>query len=341
MTPGFPLALPLGGASGAPALPVTPAGAIFHRPDGAPWRYRAVSAFRLCRRFADGEDIQPFLDAYRGWNALRVWDYVGPGWGADAWDACTPAQWLAFIQHANARGFLVELTLLTDDDPARIEPARRLVRALGQVPTLALVLEAGNEPTTHKLIDTHALRGTLESAVFPHSSGDYEDSTRWYGTYYTCHTARTHDWVRRAHDLLEFFTGAGPDQPTHPHPVPCLGDEPGKLQDVGAIPTEWRAYFGACALLGGGACFHAETGKHARVPTDAERRVAAEALVGLLAFPADAPLGPYRRIVEPGQPEHARTYVVGDCAVRCQQIGVEFPEPGWTPLDADGILWTR
>lgn len=273
-----------------------------------------------------------------------MWDYTPvKDWGTDAWDSCTAAQWDAFCDYVGARGWRVEITLLTDDDPARIEPAKRLVKdgAAGNV-----LLEAGNEPTTHKAIDTGALRSTLESQGVPYCSGDYEDSNRWYGSYYTCHTARTFDWTRRAHDLLEFYTGAGPDKPHPPRHVPCLGDEPGKLQDVGAVATEWRAYFGACALLGGGAGFHSETGKHGKRPTPDEKLLAAEALFALNAFPADAPKGLYRRIVEPGNEpggptDFARTYVVGNYAVRCQQIGTAFPEPGWTAIDADGILWRR
>ena len=308
---------------------------------GQPWRYRGVSAFKLCARFSSGEDIQPFLDAYQGFNTLRVWDYVGDGWGADAWHGNTADEWIAFIRYVGARGWWVELTLLTDDDPARIDPARRLIDALAASDVDNVLLEAGNEPTTHKQIDTHALRSSLEASGFPYCSGDYEDSDRWYGTYYTCHTARTHDWSRRAHDLLEFYNGDGPDKPTHPHHVPCLGDEPGKPQDVGAVLADWRAYFGGCAIMGGGGTFHSETGKLAKVPDLTDLACAGAALEGLMAFPAGVPGGPYRRIVENGQPPDARTYVVGDCMVRSQQNGTAAPEPGWTSLDPDGVLFSR
>lgn len=333
-----------------PLSPLTTDGPIFLS-NGQPWRYKAVSAFRLCRRFADGENIDGFLDDYAGYNVLRVWDYTPvKDWKGDAWESCSPEQWIAFLRYVNARGWRVELTLLTDDDSARLEPARRLVAALkkadGIGQTFGLLLEAGNEPTTHKAIDTAALRRVLEQSSFPYCSGDYEDSDRWYGSYYTCHTARTRDWVRRAHDLLEFYTGAGPDKPHPPRRVPCLADEPGKPQDVGAVASEWRAYFGACALMGGGACFHSETGKHGRRPTSEERRLAGVALEALDVFPADAPKGPYRRIVEPGNEpggptKDSRTYVVGNYMVRCQQVGTRAPEPGWTAIDADGVLWRR
>lgn len=325
---------------GDPVGLLVPSGPFFTL-RGVPWRYKGVSAFKLCARFSAGEDIDPFLDAYAGFNVLRVWDYVGDGWGAEAWHGNTPDEWIAFLRYVNARGWWVELTLLTDDDPARIEPATRLVHAIEGTDIDALLLEAGNEPTTHKHIDTAALETVLRESGYPYCSGDYEDSDRWYGTYYVNHTARTADWCRRSHDLLEFYTGAGPDKPTHPHHVPCLGDEPGKMQDVGGIVTEWLAYFGGCAIMGGGATFHSETGKLALPPTAEERALAWHALFAFNAFPADTPNSPYRRIVEAGQPPEARTYVVGNCAVRSQQVGTAFPEPGWTSLDPGGVLWRR
>jgi hypothetical protein len=148
------------------------------------------------------------------------------------------------------------------------------------------------------------------------------------------------EWPRRAHDLMEFYGGGGPNAPTDPpHRFPIVADEPAKLQDVGGNRVQdWRAYFAACALLGGGATFHSESGKFARLPTDDERPLIAAALEGLTAFPADAPLGSYRRPVE----HSLRTYVVGEqWMVRIRPETPEAPEPGWSALDADGILWRR
>lgn len=345
MSEGFTLAQRMGLDGPSQVGLLQPDGPIF-RLRGEPWRYKGVSAFKLCDHFRWGrmDLVDSFLAAYQGFNVLRVWDYVGAGWGAQAWNSSPPDVWVEFLRYVGGKGFWVELTLLTDDDPTRIDPARALVWVLAAASVKNLLFEAGNEPTTNKAIHTAALQSVLASTPFPFSSGDYEDSTRWFGTYYTCHTARTSDWPRRAHDLLEFFTGDGPDQPTHPHKVPCVGDEPGKREDVGGHPLEWRAYFGGCALMGAGATFHSETGKFGQPPTSAEVALAGEALLGLSIFPPDAPIGipaTYRRIVEPGQSPTARTYVVGSHAVRSQQSGLAFPEPGWTSLEPGGILWTR
>lgn len=324
--------------TGNAQAPLTFDGPIFVL-EGQPWRYKAVSAFKLCRLHADGVDIDPFLRDYDGFNVLRVWDYVT--WSGTGWESCTPEQWVAFIRYVGSKGWRVEITLVTDDVSSRIGYAKFLAHALASEGLTNVLFEGGNEPTTHKNINTAALRQTLESSGLPYTSGDYEDSDRWYGNYYTCHTARTSDWPRRSHDLYEFYTGAGPDKPTHPHHVPCLGDEPGKLQDVGAVPADWLAYFGACSIMGGGACFHSETGKYAARPTNLELELSRIALEGLNAFPTDAAKGSYRRIVEPGQLPDARTYVVGNCMVRSQQVGLSAPEPGWQPLDSYGVLFTR
>lgn len=334
------MARPIGAPVAGPVGLLVPDGPVFLF-QGQPWRYKGVSALKLCHRHAQGEDIEPFLNSYPGFNVLRVWDYVGDGWGADQWTGNTPAEWVNFIAFVGARGWWVELTLLTDDDPARIVPAIQLANAISGAAVDNVLLEAGNEPETHKSIDTEALRDALEASGFPYCSGNYEDSDHWFGTYYVNHTARNTSWPRYGHDLYEFFTGAGPDKPTHPHRVPCLGDEPGKVQDVGAVLADWRAYFGGCAIMGGGATFHSETGKLATVPTLTELACAGAALEGLDAFPADAPRGAYRRIVEEGQSQESRTYVVGNCMVRSQQHGTAAPEPGWTSLDADGVLFTR
>lgn len=311
-------------------------GRIFRTADGQPWRWRGVSAFKLLDRFARGEDVSSFLNAYKGYNLLRVWPYVpAKDWGAKAWDAPPAGVIRDFVQAMGARGFYVELTLLTDDDTGRLAWAKALVPQLGAPPNL--LLEAGNEPTTHKSIDTAALRGVLQASGCLYASGDYEDSARAYGSYGVFHSSRDDQWPRRAHDALEYFAGGGPNAPTDPaHRYPWVADEPAKLQDVGGDRvSDWRAYFGAASLLGAGATFHSETGKYALPPTPEEAQLAAAALEGLNAFPADAPNGPYSR------PDDAslRTYIVGNSMVRIRPTG--SGPSGWMAIDRDGILWRR
>jgi hypothetical protein len=62
-------------------------------------------------------------------------------------------------------------------------------------------------------------------------------------------------------------------------------------------------------------------------------------LAGLSAFPNDAVLANYERIVEEGVT--LRTYKVGNAMVRIRPNNPTPPEPGWTSLDPAGILFTR
>lgn len=318
--------------------PLTRSGPIFVC-DGEAWRWKGVSAFKLCRRFANGENIQPFLDAFRGYNLLRVWDYVT--WNTTGWESCNTKQWLDFLSYVGAQGWYVELTLLTDDNPARIASAKALVNGLAELAPHNLLLEIGNEPNIHKNIDVASLRQTCEASGFQFASGLNEvPANEWFGSFLTAHTPRDSEWPRKCHDLLEYYNGGGPGSPTDPpHHVPCVADEPIRPDQANFDERDFRAYFGGCAILGGGATFHFENGKYGQPPNAAESLCATNALQGLDAFPSAAPKGPYRRIDEQGKT--SRTYVVGDCMVRIRPTTASAPEPGWTMLDTDGILWRR
>jgi hypothetical protein len=328
-----------------PILPLVSDGRIFRTSDGQAWRYKGVSAFKLLKLYADGDTaaVDAFLEAYRGFNVLRVWPYVE--WGANGWEPPSANVTRDFLAYVAARGWRVELTLLTSDEPARLAWAQAYLAALAIEPKPTnLLIEAGNEPDTGKSIDTAALIPALEASGFVWATGNYEDARKMRGQYGVAHTARSRDWPRRAHDLLEFYQGGGPNDPSDPpHRFPIVADEPAKPQDIpgGMTENDVLAYFGGSALMGAGATWHCEGCKYGRVPTADEARLAAAALRALDAFPADAPLGGYRRIVEVGQPAEARTYVIGSYMVRSQQNGTNSPEAGWTPIDVGGVLWRR
>ena len=87
--------------------PVHPDGHVFRTADGTAWRWKGVSAFQLCDRWARGEDISAFLAAYQGFNVLRVWSYVeGPNWTDPTWESPAPGRAAAFVQAMNKLGFL-------------------------------------------------------------------------------------------------------------------------------------------------------------------------------------------------------------------------------------------
>lgn len=285
--------------------------------NGQPFRWKGVTAFGLLNRFAKGEDISGFLSDFDGFNVLRVFLYTPvKDWGASAWNSPAPDVVLAFLKAVEAKGFYVELVLLTDDDATRIEPARQLVEALKAARPPNVVLEVGNEPQTHKAINTAALRATLAGSSFLYSSGDYEDSRKWFGNWIGFHSARDGEWPRRAHDAIDYFHGGGPNFPEEPAlKVPAVCDEPIRPdQTAGNREQDFLAYFAACSLLGAGGTYHFESGKLGNRPTEDEKRFAAIALQGLSTFPADAPKGAYSRPDEGGAT--LRTYRVGPYVVR-------------------------
>jgi hypothetical protein len=259
--------------------PLTTRGPIFLQGD-TPWRWKGVSAFQLLDRFVHGEDITPFLDAYQGFNVLRVWLYVPrKDWGDRAWDTPTVGEILPFLWAVERARLLRRVDATHRRQPGTARAREELIAQLAEQHPTNLLLEAGNEPQTHKAIDTAALIPAMQASGFPWTTGDYEDSARMQGTYGVTHTARDGEWPRRAHDVLEFYHGGGPNTPDDPpHHLPIIADEPAKLQDVGGDrPLDWRAYFAAVSLLGGGATFHSETGKFGQVPTAEEAQLAREA----------------------------------------------------------------
>jgi len=328
----------------APPVPIIhAAGKIFRTATNEPWRYKGVSAFKLCRLFDDGKDILPFLEAYAGFNVLRVWAYTD--WAGTGWEASTAEATRQFFDYCMSKGFLVEYTLLTNDSLERSDWAREFVAKLAESPKPPIFIEGRNEPQTHsQSVSTARLKPALEASGFVYASGNYEISANAFGPYLVAHTQRDSEWPRRCHDLMEYFNGGGPHKPTDPsHKVPCLADEPPKTQDV-APPKppltkadDWRAYFGGCALLGGGATFHSETGKWGDVPTVEEQTLAAAALEGLNAFPADAPLGPYSRPND----SSLRTYIVGNYMVRIRPTTATPSFSGWTRIGTSNVLWKR
>lgn len=318
------------------------------RLDGVPWFGVGCSAFPLCHMFEQGRiaEVDQFIAAYPGVRVLRVWDYVGSGWGSNAWNASPASVWVDFLGYCRDRGLFVSRTALTDDDPARIDPAKRTIDAITAAKCDNVLHEAGNEPNTNKEIQTHELIGVMQASGLLWGTGDYENSAYFRGNVGRYHPGRTVDFARRAHDAYEYFNGGGPNSPSEPAcKFACWwNDEPAKIQDVPRDWTAWRSHIAASFLFGPGFTMHSETGKLGQLPTPDERTLwgIVQEVVTLIA--ADAALGAYRRIPaekEPGQTALGRTYVIGNYLVRCQQSGTSAPEPGWRPLDNVGVLFTR
>src|SRR5262249_7128498 len=142
--------------------PLRADGRILRSVDGQPWRWRGVSAVQLLDRFARGEDISGFLDTFARLcvNPLLGLPYVP--WASTGWAPPSPQRTIDFLEVARDTGFYVELTLLTDDDGARIQPAIKLLNILAETRPVNVVIEIGNEPQINKHIDVVALRASCE-----------------------------------------------------------------------------------------------------------------------------------------------------------------------------------
>jgi hypothetical protein len=327
-----------------PLAPITVDGTIF-RVNGQPWVLKGVTAFQLMDRWVKGENIQPFLDAYRGFNTLYVFSYTPANvWGAQAWESPTPAQVVAFVKAMNQKGWYVELSLLTNADAARVQPAKDILSALSAVRmsfASNVLIRLGNEPAEQNgpgnpPYDTHVLKASADASGFVYDSGFYEaNGSTWFGDYISPHTKRDVEAPRRGHDCFDITHGASDSPALGKKAVPCVLGEP---QKAGlSTPDDYKAYCATGVQFGVGCTLHSETGKYAQLPTPQEATVAAAALEGLNAFPGDTNRGAYRRIDGDG----LRTYVVGNSMVRIRPNRPAAPEPGWTSLDANHILWRR
>jgi len=310
-----------------------------------PWVYKGVSFFKIgeLARTSQWALIDSILDDFVGFNIIRGWDYVT--WPGTGWESPGVGVWLDVLAHLKARGWRLELTLLTDDDTARIEPAKRRVESLAASLPINLILEIGNEPRANgKRIDVEMLHAVCNESGLPYASGLNAIDEPFFGRYITHHSPRDNEWQRKGgHDLMEFWTGAGPEGNHEPWQVPAVADEPMRPDQDGYHPENYKAYFATCALYGAGATFHYEGGKFGQRPTSNELRCAKAALKGLdFCTPGtpNNPPGPHT-LDEAGE-NSLRTYQCGGYMVRVPPLMTkEAPEPGWVSLDEDGILWRR
>ena len=336
---------PLFGGRTAPAKdfrPLVPDHQIF-RQDDQPFRYKGVSCFPIGAMWRDGKrgEIDALIQAFEGFNIFRAFEYVD--WPGTGWSSSPTDVWLELLEHLRVNGWGLELTLLTSDEPERLPHAIELAEQLGAAGVMNCLLEIANEPRAHKHTDVEALRHACEASGLVFASGLNTVDEPHFGSYITHHSPRGDQWQRKGgHDLMEFYTGDGPEAPHEPWRCPAVADEPERPDEDGYHEQNYRAYFGSCALLGAGATLHYESGKYGRLPTPDEARCVKAALEGLDAFPADTPTASpgYRRIDEQGA--SLRTYCCGAGMVRIPPLTTTTaPEPGWTSLDPDGILWIR
>lgn len=317
--------------------------------ENKPIVHKGFSAFCLIDKFAQGYNISEWLKQFDGYNIARNFTYVGKGWGDKAWNFPSNEVVIEYLRFIKSLGFNSKITLCTDSDTNRIDQINSLVEFLKKEKPTNLLLEAVNEPYIeydgglYDKLDPQIFKKLLANSGFLYSSGVYANSHKFYGTYLTDHSARDNKWYSvGGHSLKEFYDGGGPNDPSEPAwKIPRVEDEPIKPEETGYDYLGLYSYAASCVLMGSGATFHSTPGKFCDMlgPKDIECKD--YFLKGLNVFPADASYGSYDRIIEDGQHEDSRTYVVGNYSIRIKQKGLEHPQQGWKPLDEYGICWIR
>jgi hypothetical protein len=340
----------ISGGRGAANFPWTPDRRIWRDADGQPVRWRGLTGFKAGEIFSGGNlaRLADWLGHFddMNYNVVRLFAHaVGPGWEVEGWETVPDDALIDCVKWFGDLGYGVEYVLLTDDASARIPTALRQIGACVSARLLLpnLFLQGGNEPTTHKAIDTQALHLALRASGFNYCSGDFEDPTRWFGSYFTVHTPRDGEWPRKSKDLMDYF-GGNTGTTASAFNAPGVADEPQRPDAAGAPSPEAKrqdfyAYAAIASLFGAGATFHSKLAEYIQMPTEEDVACAQSFSDGLSVFPADAPNGAYRRIDENGAT--LRTYIVGNYMVRARPTTMSAPEPGWQPLDTMGICWRR
>lgn len=330
--------------------PYTINGRLFADKDGTPVSVKGYTAFNLLDLFSKGHDIRPIIEDFPGYNLARVFLYTPVSdWKENAWDIPSNDEVLDFLQFMEDNSHSVLLCLITDGDSTKLPRIKDLIAYLSGRGLKNLILQAVNEPNAHDKLDPQLLKSALEVTDIPYSSGEYSDNTKFYGKIWTDHSARSSDWWRKGHNLYEAtITGKGPNNPSEPKlNIPGIEDEPIRPDQCGYDFLGMYMYAASCVMFGAGAVFHCQSMELCEPMTSDEVNCCEWFLKGLNVFPSNASLGPYGRIVEPGNEpggptENSRTYIMGQYSLRIKQKGTTHPEGNkWRPLDTFGIAWVR
>jgi hypothetical protein len=255
------------------------AGSRFLQPDGTPFDWRGITAFRLVELVARGKDTE--ADAYLAWAASKNVTVVRVLAMADVLFKLSPADGQRalprLLELAQKRGLYVEVVALVDTATIKVDPPGQ-IKAIGEICARYpnALLELANEPVhatqAEALHDAAYLKPLLAlvPAGVPVSLGSVENGDAFAaGAYVTWHAPRA-------------GKGGWPAQIAHGAVLvkrfgkPVVSDEPMGAADV-AIPgrrdndpEHFQQAAAASRRAGIGATFHYEGGLQARMPTRIE-----------------------------------------------------------------------
>lgn len=318
-------------------------GTLFHDVNRLPIPIKGFTSFQLLDKYAKGQDIRPILNAYEGFNTIRVFLYTPVAfWGDTAWGIPTNDETLDFIHFLDDNSFSLFLTLGTDNDASLVSRIKDLIKFLSGRGLKNLIIELVNEPGQHDKYDPQIFKSDIEATDLIFSSGIYEDNRKFFGRVWSDHPS-SDQWWRRGHNLMEAKNGGGPNYPDEPalH-IPCFGGELARPDQTAYDFMGYYMYAASCVMFGCGGVFHSQSGKYSNPLTSDEANCKDWYLKGLNVFPTNlSSVGGYRHIVENDEPDGSRTYVMGNYSLRIKQKGINHPESGWKPLDSFGIAWVR
>jgi len=273
----FTIALVVWAACAAAQGHLRVSGTRFTTPDGKPFEWRGITAFRLVEFVARGRQAE--ADAYLKWAASKRLNVVRVLVMADGLFKLSPADGVralpAFLDLARKRGLHVEVVALADtgtiplDIPAHVKAVAAICARYPNA-----LLEIANEPihpTQAKPLHDAPYVASLAKLVppgVPYALGSVEYGDDFAaGTYATWHAPRTTDWpaeIAKGATLAKKFG------------KPLINDEPIGAADQSIPgrrdndPKRFKAAGEATRRAGLGGTFHYEGGLQAKMPTKIE-----------------------------------------------------------------------
>jgi hypothetical protein len=251
-------------------------------PDGAPFTWRGITAFRLLEMESAGRGGE--VDAYLAWAASERLNVVRVLAMAKHLFELPPARGLAhlnaLLDRAAARGMYVEVVALADTASYAIDPATHVDRvARICADHWNALIEIANEPyhgtQAPRIHDLEYLRSLVRRvpSTIPVASGAAESPSIYgEGMYLTVHFPRSSGAGGWGH-VRDLKIGRDLRNAAR---KPVINDEPigaGPRYEAGRRdddPERFRAAAIASRLIGLGATFHYEGGLHARRPEGRE-----------------------------------------------------------------------
>jgi hypothetical protein len=337
-----------------------PHGMVFVDGAGVPRRLKLITAFQLPKRFAQGEDLLPFVRWARttGFNGFRVFlQHMFLDWPA-IHPFVMPLNRIApFVDWLNSEGFYVELTVLCDcqadafnlsldQQAARV---RDVVAAVRNKPNV--FVEIANEPPFNG-VDPWAVaqRAGITTGGIPSiASGDYDiighEATFRVLDYFTGHLARKPTWPTEAgkdgHFIFDGWPGSPGFSGVH---VPIAQDEPIRFGEDGSNGQETSGDnaedgAGGFAVSAAWSTFHCNDGIATQVPGPLQQANAKRWVDALDFFPEDAPTGNYAHDGTAAHPL-ADTHDAGEVVSRilgnrAYAVAAQ-PTGAWQPVPRDG-----